>query len=1385
MKANFSKANLNLCMLLLPVLFSFTFMLLNVDIASATHIMNASLENGTQRIVPAGDGLSAILTLIVNNTAGSTHVINGTNITNGTATAGYYKITAVTPPNSGWTCTIEATRASCSNSSTAGVIAVGSYATFTITTTVPATGSTGVQKWSINTSDANLGTYSIEAPLLAIGNGDIGFDIRDELGNVLTGANVTLTDPGAGLSGNIVVNNITDGSGFDDAAADGLVIFDRGDEISGVAGDTVYNYTISVANVGFVTKYKTGDKVSYYSTSPRNGNRDDLQYYIKVTVWDELSNALTGAVVNITNATSGAGGSGNSTITPNATFSNAYYFALNIISFSNVTFMVNRTGFISNVTSTTFLVNNTTQQGGLSPYLLNYSVKLTVRNELQGIANMDSDVTIAINKTDKTPDKQVGNVYYYNLTRTDYDYANISANKTGYINTTSINFLVNTSTSAILNLSLPFSMKVGVITEATTGLQASSAAYMVNNTTVVTPTNTSGGYAYFVRDAGLNATQVNVSYPGYVHNYSMAFLINQSAQAYQNITMPYTIKVIDIRDELNNTLFTINGNDAFVEVIGNTTTYSGGAAYIPTKGGLGVTVVAGRNSYVNTTKLITANGSSQTLVVFNQSGSPGAVNATGGLPFTVRVRGVWNELGNLSFIVDGATDVGIAYNESGNVTYSGGNAYVNITGAAEKNITAFTVCKNSFVNQTLNITPSGAAQKTVLFNLTNTIGATVLGGGLKYPLKINVTDELSGIANMNSNVVVILNGTVYAANATVGTVSYFRNETAPLSTFVNITVSRDGYVNMTANLTRLNTSQQSFKTLQLPFALRVNVTNELQGIAGMDSGVTIAFNGTTATANSTNATQYYYAFTKQDFNLTIIKSGYVNKTSNQILLNATNQSLQSLGMNFTIKVVDIRDELNNTNFTIDGTESFAEVSGIRTNYSACGPNYGGCAFIPAPAGSVSVVAGRNGYVNTTKTVTFNETLQTLIVFNESGSPGAQNATGLDFAVKVMGLCDELNKTCPTLNGSADMAGFGGASSFGNTSNYSAGVAYIPANSSGTGNANITAFALGYVNASQLVALTPGSAQAVVYFNGTYPLRFPLKLTMQDELGNSTNMNISEFAVNNTWKSENKDYWRSASTSNVYYFNISVAAYNVTAGRAGYINASSNNTAFNATLQGLRTIKLPFSVKVMVRTVTLDNQSLNGSQLTIKDGSSTVATIIDGSSNDGDTTANGIIYYPLNKTATPSVAEFSVLVGNNPFTGSITNWTAADGAHGYTLNDSTQTAVIIYTDAPRPFNFTTYYLTSNTWQEFRIAPQSLLETKLYSSTSTSGWNISTVMSTIGLGTTYDTIYYSVNDSSTGWKVFIRTDWAGSSLQYINNTNNKPYYINTTTSTWFIM
>jgi hypothetical protein len=462
-----------------------------------------------------------------------------------------------------------------------------------------------------------------------------------------------------------------------------------------------------------------------------------------------------------------------------------------------------------------------------------------------------------------------------------------------------------------------------------------------------------------------------------------------------------------------------------------------------------------------------------------------------------------------------------------------------------------------------------------ILNVTSqqTAGSSII---LPYSLKVTVQNELGGAASMNTGLTFVTN-TTYTSESVDWIKSsnvYYFNLT---SAGYNVTVGKAGYVNTSTGGFPVNTTLQASKTIQLPFTLRLNISDETYTTSLAASAAT--YNSTSAT--NTSGSYAYFALDPATYGSGVLEnvtlSGFVTKNSGNVPINTSAQGTDTVPLQYNIKVLAICDELNFTCFTIDGTVSFAAASGFTTNYSTF-------AYIPA-TGTVNVIAGKSGYVNTTKSVTTDGLTQQTLAFNETNYTVVavtNNNGGLDYSIKVVSMCDELNETCFTIDGTTNQYGKGGvqASLLGatNQTEYSGGKAYINA----TGALTLNAFAQGFVNRSQSVTPTAGSAQVTVNFNSTYPLQFPLKVTVTDELGSA--LTGATLALNNSWKTTRTsgsfigDY---VASSNVYYFNLTTEHYNITAGKSGYINTTTGGAnggiRVNSTTQATDTVRLPFTL----------------------------------------------------------------------------------------------------------------------------------------------------------------------------------------------------------------
>ena len=81
-----------------------------------------------------------------------------------------------------------------------------------------------------------------------------------------------------------------------------------------------------------------------------------------------------------------------------------------------------------------------------------------------------------------------------------------------------------------------------------------------------------------------------------------------------------------------------------------------------------------------------------------------------------------------------------------------------------------------------------------------------------------------------------------------------------------------------------------------------------------------------------------------------------------------------------------------------------------------------------------------------------------------------------------------------------------------------------------------------------------------------------------------------------------------------------------------------------------------------------------------------------------------------------------------------------------------------------------------WNTIQMPTQTMMEQQGRNASNTGDFNFTSLMAS--LGTSWTHMYYNTNGTSTGWVLATRTDFAGSTLKYLNNTNANPYWINMT-------
>ncbi len=148
---------------------------------------------------------------------------------------------------------------------------------------------------------------------------------------------------------------------------------------------------------------------------------------------------------------------------------------------------------------------------------------------------------------------------------------------------------------------------------------------------------------------------------------------------------------------------------------------------------------------------------------------------------------------------------------------------------------------------------------------------------------------------------------------------------------------------------------------------------------------------------------------------------------------------------------------------------------------------------------------------------------------------------------------------------------------------------------------------------------------------------------------------------------------------------------------------------------------------------------------------------------------------------------------NTFTGTGTthNYTLSgqnDGVYAYYVrcadtfgNTMTASGIVWFEiDTRGNFNYTqpsTGYFAVG-WSTLFIPTQTIMESAGKTAGTTGSFNFTSILSSLSSNWNY--MYYNVNGSSTGWVLATRTDPGGSTLKFVNNTNDKPYFINITAS-----
>ena len=396
-------------------------------------------------------------TLRINNSATSTDNIIQVNISNATGTGsnglGGYVVTEASGP--GWACSVSVSFINC----TAGagyLVTPNNNSLINLSVSTPIAGAGNESMWALAVTDnastpiTNYGSvYTVAAD-----QGDIAYDIKDELANILYNSSVTLLNPTGGLTINTgratVKDDATNNQGWNDTFINGLILFRKGSGANAAIQSSANgNYDFNITGIGYVNVSSTGNS---HAQNGFNSNRNAQNYAFKIrTVNDELNITVPQNATDSLNVFT----SGGALATPvNKTFaSNGNWYVA--IGAGNYIFeymtrgyvKTNTTATLSSVTSAQTNIDYFTGGSGSGPGLP-YSVRVIAFDEIGRMVNLNGSVPQSTNFAAWVNVTPAANFLYlrYNATaNTTY----IAANGTLMINVSQPGFANATNNSVI------------------------------------------------------------------------------------------------------------------------------------------------------------------------------------------------------------------------------------------------------------------------------------------------------------------------------------------------------------------------------------------------------------------------------------------------------------------------------------------------------------------------------------------------------------------------------------------------------------------------------------------------------------------------------------------------------------------------------------------------------------------------------------------------------------------------------------------------------------------------------------------------------------------------------------------------------------------------
>ncbi|MBI2076684.1 MAG: hypothetical protein HYT72_05555 [Candidatus Aenigmarchaeota archaeon] len=446
---------------------------------------------------------------------------------------------------------------------------------------------------------------------------------------------------------------------------------------------------------------------------------------------------------------------------------------------------------------------------------------------------------------------------------------------------------------------------------------------------------------------------------------------------------------------------------------------------------------------------------------------------------------------------------------------------------------------------------------------------------------------------------------------------------------------------------------------------------------------------------------------------------------------STASSITNVSITETLITVSSSNSSIYGNLTITGASQIAatvtvgqrNITVISYNFSALGEGMNMTGINLTLTGTVSTADIESVALYNGTNTTFNEDFLTLIARNTSAprADGTYNFSGIAFNVSVNDR--DGNMLLVVVNFTA-----GSTTTGGKTIGFKLNPAGNTSVVSAIGNVAITPIlattssANGTI-AGNLTVSTTSDISANVKINQKKVAFLNLSLMARGEVVNVTSINVTL-------------------RGNASFANVSeIKLFNDDGSATGSLDAT--DTLINSTVTAPTSARITFTPTDVIR---------------LTPSTAKIIFVVLNVSDESD--AGAVVGVQINATdvaATTNVTNQSLS----------TSWTAVASANRTIISNIEQQ--VVGKNAPN-------------WARVDIPSQTIMESIGRTAGTTQNFNISKIL--YSLRTNYRFVYGNTDGTSSGWKLFDRTDWAGSSLQYANYTFNGGYvWVNMTAEDTF--